>query len=480
MDSDNNAIVLNSVEDFTLATAERLWAEDCRIMIGPEGRRVVEEGHLAFQRFLAEKGRYVYGSTTAPGSRAKKILTSDAVSAQGATFGRFITMQPGVAGRSLPRRTVKLAILARLTNALSGCGKISLATAERVAALGQNPPDIPLQGLASSGEVMAMSWLLAPLADASLRPGEAMALVNGSPFSTAMVSDVAIMAKRNLQLAEYVFALSIEAARAPLDHYRVELADHWPDPFYKSSLERLNALLTGAHQPRLAHQAPVSWRIIPNILASSRRAQAQVSEIATISLRAVKDNPTFLADPETGEAVSSGGFHDHQAARSIESVTSAYADLCVLIAKQVTRLVDGSGLGLPPLLVRGEADGVGTEYFVWTLTEPVARARHAAIPVGLDASLEDPVGNQSDVAQPVFISYARHLEARDALHQCLSVLCTVAVLALDIEGRSTPPPLSPLMARLGMLKRGDSASAAAGFPLREVLGAIIAWAEDTA
>ena len=477
MKTNEAAVVLNSLEDFNLATAERLWSGACGIELGPEGRSVVNAGHLAFQHFLAGKGRYVYGSTTAPGSRAKTLLTSEAVKAQGATFGQFITMRPGVAGRSLSRRTVRLALLARLTNALSGHGKISSTTAERIAALAENPPDVPLQGLASSGEVMALSWLLAPLADASLEPGEAMALVNGSPFATAMVSEVAIMAKRNLRLAELVFALSIEAARAPLEHYRVALADHWPDPFYKGSLERLNALLTGAQKARLLHQAPVSWRIIPNILASARRAQAQVSEIATISLRAVKDNPTFLAGPDEGDAVSSGGYHDHPAARSIESVTIAYADLCVLIAKQVTRLVDGTGLGLPPLLVRGAADGVGTEYLVWTLTEPVVRANHAATPVGLDASLEDPVGNQSDVAQPVFMSYARHLEARDALYQCLAVLCTVALLALKINGRTPPPAVSPLVERLGMLDQDMPTATAAGYPLRRVLDALIGWTE---
>ncbi len=477
MKTDQDAVVLNSLKDFNLATAESLWAGACGIVIGPEGRRIVDAGHLAFQRFLVEKGRYVYGSTTAPGSRAKTLLTPEAVKSQGATFGQFITMRPGVAGRSLSRRMIKLALLARLTNALSGHGKISLPTAERIAALAENPPEVPLQGLASSGEVMALSWLLAPLAEASLEPGEAMALVNGSPFSTAMVSEVAIMTRRNLQLADLVFALSIEAARAPLEHYRVELADHWPDPFYKSSLERLNELLTGAHAARLVHQAPVSWRIIPNILASARRAQAQASEIATISLAAVKDNPTFLGGPDGGEAVSSGGYHDHQAGRSIEAVTVAYADLCVLIAKQVTRLVDGSCLGLPPLLVRGAGDGVGTEYFVWTLTEPVVRVNHAATPVGLDASLEDPVGNQSDVAQPIFMSYARHLDARDALHQCLAVLYTVALLALDLEGRPPPPALSPLVEKLGKSKQDVATASAAGLPLREVLDALIAWTE---
>ena len=95
--------------------------------------------------------------------------------------------------------------------------------------------------------------------------------------------------------------------------------------------------------------------------------------------------------------------------------------------------------------------------------------------MGLDASLEDPVGNQSDVAQPVFTSYARHLEAKDALDQCLAVLCTTAFLALDIDGRTPPPALSPLVDRLGPLKRNGSTADAAGLPLREVLDALLAW-----
>lgn len=475
----HQVITLNSLDDLTLSAAERIASGQWGIAFGDRGRRTIEEGHVAFQRFLAEKGKYVYGSTTAPGSRAKKLLTPEEARSQGDRFGNFITMRAGLGGSELPKRTVRLALLAQLTNALSGRGKISLSTAERIASLLEEPPFVPLRGLAGSGEVMALSWLLAPLAEAPLRPGEAMALVNGSPFSTAMVTDAALLSTHSLDVARMVLALSIEAARAPLDHYRPELGALWPDPFYATALERLNTLLAGACPDRLAHQAPVSWRIIPNILASAGRAAALAHETATVSLRAVKDNPTFLRSAQAGDigdAVSSGGYHDHQAARSIEAVTVAYADLSVLIERQVARLVDGAGLGLPPLLVGESADGVGTEYFVWTLTEPLACARQAAVPAGLDLSLEDPGGNQSDVAQPIFVSYARHLEARTALAQCLAVLATVSFLALRLREQKPPPPLlllwRHLEAALGEISRTSDAAAA---PLRDVLGIVETW-----
>jgi len=464
-------IVLSSVNDISLETAEEVAFSTCSIAFAEPARKLIEDGHAAFQSYLKSEDKYVYGSTTAPGARAKTVLSAEGTREQGRTLGEFITMRAGLGGAQLPQRTVRLAVLARLTNALSGYGKISLSTAQQVANLLDNVPEVPLLN-PGPGEVMALTWLMAPLSELALKPGEAMALVNGSPFASAMIADVAITARRRLDLAEQVFALSIEAARAPLNHYRIELAGLWPDPFYRSSLERLNALLQDAGLDRLAHQAPVSWRIIPNVLAVAKRAVSAAQDIAAISLRSVKDNPSFILVSGNNpgvDVVSSGGFHDHQAARGIETVAAAFADLCVLISKLVARLVDGVGLGLPPLLTRDGADGVGTEYFVWTLTDPVARARQAAVPAGLDLSLEDPGGNQSDVSQSAFTAYGRHLEAGEALEHCLATLATVAALAIRIRATTPPPSLGALWDRLAVaLGQFERTADAAGTPLRNV------------
>ena len=59
---------------------------------------------------------------------------------------------------------------------------------------------------------------------------------------------------------------------------------------------------------------------------------------------------------------------------------------------------------------------------------------------------------------------------------CLAVLYSVA-LALDIDGRTPPPALSPLAEKFGKSKKDLPTASAAASPLREVLDALIAWTE---
>jgi histidine ammonia-lyase len=267
-------------------------------------------------------------------------------------------------------------VFARLSNALSGSGKLRLSTAQAVANLLDAAPPVPMQAVACSGEVMPLTWLAAPLADMPLEIGEAMALINGSPFATAMACDVALTTARRLRLAEQIFALSIEAAQCPAAHFDVRLADSWIDPYYKQSLNNLHELLVDSKRDQLSHQAPTSWRVLPNVLANALRAIAALSQSAEIGLQSLKDNPTFIQSPACSDediVLSSGGYHDHSAAKNIDAVNSALVDLCVLASRQVCHFLDGGGLGLPPLLA-GVGDGVGTEYLAWGMTEPLATA----------------------------------------------------------------------------------------------------------
>jgi histidine ammonia-lyase len=446
-------IVLRSLADMTLANAERLAFDRAQLELGDEATSIMAQGRFRFEAYVDQKGGYIYGSTTAPGSRAKVMLSVEASQRQGEQLRNFVAMQAGLGGEMLAERCVRLGLFARLSNSMTGSGKLRPDTARAIASLLQAPPSVPLHGVACSGEVMPLTWLMAPLGELPLAIGEAMALINGSPFATALACDVALTARRRIKLAERIFALSIEAAECPAGHFDRRLADRWLDPYYKESLNRLQALLGDSERKQLTHQAPTSWRVLPNVLATALQALAEVAKSAEIGLQSLKDNPTFLrGDAESGEdaVVSSGGYHDHRAAKAIDQVNSAVLDLCVLASRQVAHLLDGVGLGLPALLARA-GDGVGAEYLSWGMTEPLAAARRAAEATTLDVGLHDPVGNQSDIASLGFIAYGKHRAITRAFDACFTSLAITATLALEFRDRPLPSALRPLGARLSQI-----------------------------
>jgi histidine ammonia-lyase len=466
-------VVLSSIDDMTLANAARVAFDRVRVVLSDESAARIARGRLRFEEFMRAKGGYVYGSTTAPGARAKIILGTEEALRQGRTLRGFVPLQAGITTQMLSERCVRLAIYARLSNAMTGSGKLRPETTQAIADLLDEVPPVPLEGVSCSGEVMPLTWLMAPLADLRLAQGEAMALINGSPFATAMACDVALTALRRLRLIERIFALSIEAAECPLAHFDIRLASGWKDPYYRQSLINLHEVLKGSAREQLKHQAPTSWRVIPNVLASALRAVAEVSQCAQLALQSLKDNPTFLQDGVSSDGdvvVSSGGYHDHQAAKAIDAVNSALTDLCVLASRQVTHLLDGGGLGLPPLLAPA-TDGVGTEYLAWGMTQPLAAARLSTAATTLAIGLQDPAGNQSDIASLAFTAYGKHCEVARSVDACFASLAVTATLALQFRRNAKAGMKGPLPLYRKIDATVRSAARAAevvGEPLREV------------
>ena len=474
-------VVLSSIDDMTLANAARVAFDRVRVTVSDETAARIAGGRVRFEEFMRAKGGYVYGSTTAPGARAKVILGGEEAMRQGQTLRGFVPLQAGIAKEMLPQRCVRLAVYARLSNAMTGSGKLSSDTVQSIADLLDEVPPVPMQGVSCSGEVMPLTWLMAPLADLPLAQGEAMALINGSPFATAMACDVALTALRRLSLVERVFALSIEAAECPMAHFDIRLAAGWKDPYYRQSLLNLNEVLKGSARHQLKHQAPTSWRVLPNVLASVLRAVAEVAQYAELALQSLKDNPTFIQDPVSSDAdivVSSGGYHDHQAAKAIDAVNSALADLCVLASRQVMHLLDGGGLGLPPLLARA-ADGVGTEYLAWGMTEPLVAARRSAEATTLDIGLHDPAGNQSDIPSLAFTAYGKHRDVARSVDACFASLAVTAMLALQFRDSVKARMKGPLYRNIdGIVRSAARAAEVVGGPLREVTQLLRASADE--
>jgi histidine ammonia-lyase len=465
-------IIINDLNDLNLELADKIARTGVQVELSQGAIDKIESGRRLFERAI-KNSDYVYGTTTAPGSRAKAVLDKTDVGQQGTSLGDFISTRVGSTDILLPDRTVRLAILSRVINALSGYGKLSVKTVTHILDLLNELPKVPLDCTSGPGEVVALGWLLSNISDLTLLPGEAMALVNGSPFATAMVTDAALKARKRLTIVEKVLALSIEASGAPHGHYDSRLADLNQDEDYKAVIHRLNLLLNTGSKNHLSHQAPVSWRVIPTLLAACERAISNAENVAENYLVSVMDNPTLLPPTKehpNGSLVSNGGFHNHQALRAIEQINACWADLCSLISRQVARFVDGGDIGLPPLLV-GEGDKrVGSEYLSWMLTAPLSRARQAATPSLLDLSVEDPGGNQSDIAATNFIAFEKNMIVSRSLDTCLATLSLCAFHAIELRPTSLSENLQPMLDSIrGVSAEHDGAGNAACEPFRDVL-----------
>src|SRR6266702_2898522 len=259
-------VVLNDRADFTLDAFRRVTVTGEGVVIGAAAVRAMAEARAGFERLLrADPHGFIYGVTTRPGVEVGTVIPPE----ERLSYARsFRGTGRGFGREYLDPRVVRGIIFARLADFVGGHAKVRPELARRVAALLAGPlPQVPLDGQQGAGEVLPLMHVMAPV-DGDLAEGEGMALLNGSPCATALTADVALHAGHRLRLAEAIFALSVEAFRAPLDAYDEALDGLRGDEADRAVLRRLRGHLRGAEAAgRLAHQAPVSYRIIGQVLA---------------------------------------------------------------------------------------------------------------------------------------------------------------------------------------------------------------------
>jgi histidine ammonia-lyase len=433
-------VVLERRDDFTLENLRRVAVGGEGIEIGPIARRTMEQGRENFMKLLeSDRTRFIYGTTSLPGRSAKVPVHPEQQRQRARQWGQ--APGRGYGGGHLDERVVRGIVFARLVNYVSGNGKVRPIIAERVAALLEHPMRrVPLDGQVGAGEILPLFHVMRDLRRDDLEEGEAMALINGSPCAAALVADAALHARHRLEHAEAIFALSIEAFRAPLGAYDEVLDDLWGDEDEAAALRALRTYLEGADPAdRLFHQAPVSYRIAGRVLGEARRAVAVVEKAARVSLRSVSDNPVYVppdARHPFGRAFSTGGYHNGMATPALNGLSAAWADLAFVAERHTTALNSPATSGI---------SHHGAALYGWVVSGFAEEARAAAAPSLSPAAVNDP---QNDVASVTFRAYRSERRAAECLDNALAGLGIVASQALFATSLNPAPPLAPLLAGL--------------------------------
>jgi len=219
-----------------------------------EGLRIAEPAlvriascRAAFLRLIdSDPQLVVYGVTTAMGELASRRLNQE-------ERQRHARLKPFAAatsfGEPLPQRIVRGIILARLANFLEGHAATSPRIALAVAGMldGGPLPKVAATGQGGAGEILALYPLFAGLSQRfELEVQERNSLINGSPSAAALIADSALAAQNRVAQALRVFALSVEAFQAPLEHYDPALDVLWGDEHEAAALAGLRGYLRGA------------------------------------------------------------------------------------------------------------------------------------------------------------------------------------------------------------------------------------------
>jgi histidine ammonia-lyase len=443
-------VVANRRADFTLDNFRRVAFAGEGVEIGPVARAAMAAARSAFVALLeSDRTAFIYGVTRRPGIEVSVEVPPELQRAFARSFLRHSGHGFGM-GRH-DEEVVRGIVFARMADFVEGHAKVRPETADRVAAMLDGPmPALPLGGQAGPGEVLPMLHIVHALEGLDLEEGEGMALINGSPYSTAVLADAAVRGRNRLAHTEILFALTIDAFGAPLEAYDEPLDDLWGDHHQVDALRSLRTHLAGAETAgRLAHQAPVSFRIVPRLLGETRRVVAEAERSAAASLRSVSVNPVYLPpDPEhpKGRVASNGGFHNATVCPVLQSLSSSWAELALAAERQIAAFHRGAAYGLPHLLNPPGYDGAlsgATNLFGWSVTGYAESARAAAAPALMPAVVADP---QNDLSTATCLAHQRERQAADAYHGAQAILALVASQALYVTERQPARPLKELVA----------------------------------
>jgi histidine ammonia-lyase len=423
------------------AVARAAWRSE-PVSFTESALRLMDDCAAAFDALVQARVRrdpdaLIYGVTSAPGDRAKVVLDAEARARRPTRLWTAMSY-----GERLPERVTRAIVLARLANFVGGHAAVRSRVAVAVVGMlnGGRLPVVPAQSNGGSGEVLPLGTLFYDLSGRlDLTPKERMALINGSPCAAALIADTALAGRARLLIAEQIFALVAHVTGAPGEHYAPDLEELWGDEYETGALRTLRQLLGGASSARQNHQAAVSLRILPRVLGSARRAQANAERAADVSLSSVTDNPVFLppdARHPDGAIHSTGGYHNAQAAPAIDGLAFAHADLCQLSQRLSDHLfqhpetashVGGDEWSVKPLhmAINGWAEEARS------IVEPTLLSLGAF--------------GQNDVPELAFLAWRKAAAAARCLDGALAGLAVLVSQVLFKQGRSAPGALHALV-----------------------------------
>ena len=273
----------------------------------------------------------------------------------------------------------------------SGVPGVRPVLAERLASCLNQKTALSVRLLGSLGmsDLGPNADLAAGLLDGTpLQPGEGLAFLNHSAFSTALATLAIADAGRLLDTATAVAALSLEGFAANLTMLHPAVARTRPNVGSRLTLESLRAHLEGSYLWKEGAarnlQDPLTFRSIPQVHGACRDALTFVQAQLAIELNASQGNPIVV--PEEDRVISVANFDVIAIAGAIDFLRIALAPVLTGVAERTAKLLESSWSGLESGLSPQRTAEPGLGELDIAAAAMAAEARLLAHPVSFELS----------------------------------------------------------------------------------------------
>jgi histidine ammonia-lyase len=340
-----------------------------------------------------------------------------------------LDLLPVIPGKGSVGASGDLAQLAHLAQPLIGEG--------RLRAPGDPPAGRP------AAEVLAEHGL-EPL---TLAPKEGLSLVNGTEPMQALLAFAVHDAVMLVQAADVACALSIEALLGTDRPYDERVQVLRPHPGQLTSAANLRALLAGSlllashRHSRHAVQDAYCLRCAPQVHGAVRDVLGFATQVLTIELGSVVDNPVIVPD---GEVMTTGNFHGEPLAFAADMLAMALAELASISERRVDRMLDPAfSRGLPPFLAPAAGTNSGFMLAQYTAASLVSENKVLAHPASVDTIPTS--GKQEDHVSMGWTATRKLRDVVANVRACLAVEICCATQGIDLRAPVAAPSV-PLLA----------------------------------
>jgi histidine ammonia-lyase len=457
-----------SDQALTLDEVETILRERHTLQLSPEAEQKITACHAYLHHKLDTSDEPIYGVNTGFGALYNRRISREDLE----QLQRNLVMSHACGtGEEVPERVVQLMLLLKIQSLAYGYSGVQVKTVKRLIDFFNREvyPVVYQQGsLGASGDLAPLAHLSLPLlglgdvrfqgyklkgADVlnifswepiQLQAKEGLALLNGTQLMGAYGLHVLLKARRLMEQADLIGALSLDAFLGRIEAFSPHLHRIRPHRGQVHTAERIYGLLQGSQldaTERTHVQDPYSFRCIPQVHGASRDALEYVTQVFETELNSVTDNPNIF--PEEDLILSGGNFHGQSLALGLDFLCLALAELGSISERRIFQLMCGLR-GLPEFLIKEPGLNSGFMIPQYTAAAIVSQNKQLCTPASVD-SITSSNGQEDHVSMGANAA-TKTLQVVDNVERILAIELFAAAQAMDFrKPAKTSPPLNSLL-----------------------------------